>query len=97
MDHHGSETMRVSTVLSAATLTLSAAALAQVATTPAEQKVPQGNATPGNDMVMTDNSLAGPPDATGAPASSAPANDTAPMTEAPDGDPTSPTAAPRKR
>jgi hypothetical protein len=89
--------MRISTAISAAALTLSAAALAQVATTPAEQKVPDGNTIPGNDMVMTDNSLAGPPDATGAPANTAAGNDVTPMTQSPDGDPVAPTAAPRKR
>lgn len=53
--------MRLQTITGIAALALSSAALAQVASSPAERKLtPHNAAIPGNDMLMTDNSLAGP-------------------------------------
>ena len=83
--------MRLTTLISAAVLGLSSAALAQVAS-PTEQKVPDNGAyAPGNDMPALDNQ-AGLPDATdtGTPSS---ANA---MAQSPDGDPTQASSAPPK-
>lgn len=66
--------MKTGTIFTIMALAFSTAALAQVATAPTEQKVPVGNTaagTPGNDMLMTDNSLAGPTFETPAPAANA--------------------------
>ncbi len=62
--------MRLTTIASVALLAASSAALAQVASSPAEQKLSPGNtaqvdATPGNDMLLNDTSLAQPATATG--------------------------------
>lgn len=84
--------MRLKTMASAAVLGLSGAALAQVATAPTEQKDGGNNAaTAGNDMLMTDNSMAGPPDATGTGSPST-AN-----AATPDGTPEAAASAPPKR
>jgi hypothetical protein len=84
--------MRLATAFSAAVLALSTAALAQVASTPAEQKVP------GNDMLTNDNSLAGPPNSA-APADGVEpvANDMAPLANSAEGDPAAASTAPRKQ
>jgi len=82
--------MRIVTILSAAALALSGAALAQVANSPSEQKIPDANASvPGNDMLMSDNSLSGPPETNAAPPTSS--NATA---QPPEGDPTQASSAP---
>jgi len=53
--------MRAGTIFSVMAIAFSGVALAQVTGSPSEQKIPDGNvAVVGNDMLMTDNSLAGP-------------------------------------
>jgi hypothetical protein len=77
--------MRIATAASIAVLALSTAAIAQVASTPTEQKVPApGQTAPGNDTSLPDNGVATSTDdaSTDAVANTVapPANDMAPAT-----------------
>lgn len=82
--------MRFTTMMSVAIFGLSTAALAQVASTPAEQK-PEGNSA-GNDMAVMDNAATG---STNTTASNTAARTTILAPQA--GDPTAASAAPKKR